>query len=200
MPAVRFFRSSPQADGSTLPATGSVRFRPSRARVVAGSPDEVITPAPFTVEFVTGLAAAVLEPTTAGWAWRVDESVDGIRDLTYFVAVPNVPGPLDDTDLVRVNPGTLTPTAEPVAAWWPVADATITDAAIVGDDLTLTRHDGSTVNAGRVTPTPEQLTAAVEAAARPSNLDLDTDGVPFISPGASTTFLYTDTDGVPYFV
>jgi hypothetical protein len=42
-------------------------------------------------------------------------------------------------------------------------------------------------------------TAAVEAAARPSNLTLDVDGVPFILPGANAVYLYTDTDGRPFF-
>jgi hypothetical protein len=158
-----------------------------------------VAPVPFTVGLVAGTADVTLEPTTAGWAWRIDESIDGIRDETYFVTVPDVPGPLDDADLIRVDPGTLTPTAAPEAAWWPVANATITDAQVVGDDMVLTRHDGSQVVAGRVTPTPEALTAAVEATARPSNLTLDVDGVPFILPGANAVYLYTDTDGRPYF-
>jgi hypothetical protein len=159
-----------------------------------------VSPVPFDVALTGGAADVSLEPTSAGWAWRVDESVDGVKDLTYYVTVPNVAGPLDDPDLPRVNPSTLTPQAAPEAAWWPVANATITAATVVGDDLVLTRHDGATVNAGRVTPTPETLTAAVQATARPSNLALDLDGVPFISPGANTVFVYADTDGRPYFV
>jgi hypothetical protein len=158
-----------------------------------------VAPVPFTVPLVLGAADVALEPTTAGWAWRVDESIDGIRDVTYYVTVPAVAGPLDDADLPRVDPGTLAPTAAPEAAWWAVADATITDAAVVGDDLVLTRHDGTQVVAGRVTPTADELTAAVEATARPSNLTLDVDGVPVILPGANAVYLYTDTDGRPFF-
>lgn len=41
---------------------------------------------------------------------------------------------------------------------------------------------------------------AVRATMLPSNLALDTDGVPFISPGSNTVFVYADTDGRPYFV
>jgi hypothetical protein len=170
---------------------------------VQGAPDNVVLPVPFTVPLVTGAASVTLEPSPAGSAWRVDESVDGIRDVTYYVLVPDVPGPVDDADLIRVDPSTLAPTSAPEASWWPVANATITAAAIVGDDLILTRHDGATVDAGRVTPTPEQISAAaasaVEAAAKPSNLSLDTDGIPYINPGASTVFVYSDTDGRPYF-
>jgi hypothetical protein len=161
------------------------------------------------VPLVLGAADVALEPTSAGWAWRVDESIDGIRDVTYFVTVPDVPGPLDDADLIRVDPGTLIPSAVPEAAWWPVANATITDAAVVGDDLVLTRHDGTQVNAGPVIgpqgiqgvqgvkgdtgatgpqgpgPTPEQLTVAAQAAA--------------VQPPAGAMYVYTDTDGRPFF-
>jgi hypothetical protein len=171
---------------------------------VQGAPDNVVLPVPFTVALAAGAVSVTLEPTPAGSAWRVDESVDGIKDVTYYVLVPDVSGPVDDADLVRVDPSTLAPTAAPEASWWPVANATITAAAIVGDDLVLTRHDGTSVAAGRVTPTPAELAtaaaAAVEAAAKPSNLSLDLDGVPFISPGANDVFVYADTDGRPYFV
>jgi len=42
--------------------------------------------------------------------------------------------------------------------------------------------------------------AAVQASVRPSNLSLDTDGVPFISPGSNEVLVFADTDGRPYFV
>jgi hypothetical protein len=54
--------------------------------------------------------------------------------------------------------------------------------------------------AAAAAPTPEQLNEAVRATLLPSNLALDTDGVPFISPGANDVFVYLDTDGRPYFV
>lgn len=61
--------------------------------------------------------------------WRVDESIDGIRDESYYVAVPDVAGPLDDPDLVRVDPATLAPAAVPAAAWWASLEALRTQAA-----------------------------------------------------------------------
>jgi hypothetical protein len=118
MPVVRFYRSSPLPDGSLVPASGRLRFRPSTARTIDGAPDNVVTPVPFNVALIAGAADVTLAPTAAGWAWRVDESVDGIRDESYFVLVPDVAGPVDDADLVRVNPGTLAPQAAPEAAWW----------------------------------------------------------------------------------
>jgi hypothetical protein len=141
-----------------------------------------VLPVPFTVPLIAGAASVTLEPSPAGSAWRVDESIDGIRDVTYYVLVPDVPGPVDDADLVRVDPGTLAPTATPEASWWPVANATITSAEIVGPDLILTRHDGATVNAGPVIPSPAALTAAVQATIPPN-----------------VAWLYLDTDGRPYF-
>lgn len=118
MPVIRFVRTAPTAGGVPAPATGRIRFRPTRPRVIAGSPDTTVTPAPFDVVLLAGAADVTLAPTGDGWAWRVDESVDGIKDESYFVVVPDAPGPLDDADLVRVNPGTLAPHAAPEAAWW----------------------------------------------------------------------------------
>jgi hypothetical protein len=181
LPSVRFRRTAPHQTGDA-PATGYFRFKLTRPVIIPGDPDDVVTTVPFKAVMVGGAVDVELAPTGAGYAWQVLESVDGVRDETYFVVVPNVPGPLDDADLTRVDPGTLSPRAAPVAAWWAVADATITGAEIVGDDLILTRHDGGTVNAGTVRPSADELAAAVTAAA---------------PPGAIT--LLTDTDGRPYF-
>jgi hypothetical protein len=58
----------------------------------------------------------------------------------------------------------------------------------------------SAVTAAAAAPTDEQMAAIVVAKLLPSNLALDTDGVPFINPGSNTVFVYADTDGRPYFV
>lgn len=130
MPVIRFVRTAPTAGGVLAPASGKIRFKPTTRRTVEGAPDNTVLPVPFTVALFAGAADVTLEPTAPGWAWRVDESVDGIRDETYYVAVPDVAGPVDDADLTRVNPATLTPAAAPVAAWWAaVADL---EAAVSG--------------------------------------------------------------------
>jgi len=49
-------------------------------------------------------------------------------------------------------------------------------------------------------PTDAQMAAIVQQKLLPSNLALDTDGVPFISPGSNSVFVFADTDGRPYFV
>jgi hypothetical protein len=121
MTIVNFRRSVPLADGSTAPADGYFRFTPSRARTVPGAPDNVIAPKPFTVDLVDGLASAALAPSAPGTAWQILESVDGVPDTRYWVVVPDSADPVDDTDLPRVDPQTIAPTAEPEAAWWAAA-------------------------------------------------------------------------------
>jgi hypothetical protein len=149
MTVVNFLRSIPQRDGTPAPAEGFFRFAPTKPRIIAGAPDNVIAPKPFTVDLVGGALSVTLSPLPAGSAWSVLESVDGVPDERYWVVVPDV-AEIDDADLVRVDPSTLAPTAAPEAAWWAVAGSTIVGAAVVGDDLVLTRSDGGTVNAGNV--------------------------------------------------
>jgi hypothetical protein len=120
MTTVNFRRSVPLADGSTGPADGYFRFAPSKQRTIAGTPDNIVAPKPFTVDLADGALSVVLSPTAPGEAWSVLESVDGVRDERYFVAVPDV-AEIDDADLTRVDPTTLTPTAVPEAAWWAAA-------------------------------------------------------------------------------
>lgn len=109
MPVIRFRRTASRQDGSRGPATGSLTVRPSRRRVIPGEPDEVIMPVPFPAALVDGVAEVTLDPTDSTWAWVIVEKIDGVRDYTYYVMVPDVAGPLDDTDLVRTAPGTLDP-------------------------------------------------------------------------------------------
>lgn len=54
--------------------------------------------------------------------------------------------------------------------------------------------------AAAAAPTDAQMAKIVTDKLLPSNLALDTDGVPFISPGANNVFVFADTDGRPYFV
>lgn len=181
MPVIQFRRSAPRSTGD-VPATGYFRFVPTADRAVPGTPDTVIRPVPFTAKLVGGAIDVDLAPTGPGWAWSVLESIDGIRDETYYVLVPDAPGPLDDPDLTRVNPASLGPLRAPEAAWWAVANSTITDASIVGGKLILTRHDGGTVDAGAVLASEADLAAAVQAA-KP----------------AGAGYIFADTDGRPYF-
>lgn len=129
---------------------GTLRCAPTRARTVAGDPDETVLPAPMAMEVgPTGRADVVLAATGPSWCWHVSwRSAAGSWD--EWVAVPDSPSPIDWTDLPRVDPATLAPTAAPEAAWWAVADSTVSTGVVVGDDLILTRTDGTTTNAGTV--------------------------------------------------
>lgn len=138
MPIIRFRRSAPNQSGDA-PATGYYRFALNKPLTIPGDPDETVTTAPFKVGLVAGGVDAELAPTPTGYAWQVLESIDGIPDVTYWVTVPDVPGPLDDGDLTRVNPSTLSPRATPEAAWW-AAVAGITPPA--GAMYVLTDTDG----------------------------------------------------------
>jgi hypothetical protein len=60
--------------------------------------------------------------TLAPGPWRVTEAVDGVRDETYTVVVPDDPGPLEGDDLVKVDPSTLEPGPTPQGAFTLLAD------------------------------------------------------------------------------
>lgn len=149
MTIVHLSMSVPTADGTSAPATGSLRFTPTARRVIVGAPDVVVLPKMFIVPLVAGVADVTLEPTTGAWLWRVDEFVAGAPARTIHVAVPDV-AEVDYPDLVAVDPATLLPTAAPEPAWVAMAASTVTTGAVVADDLILTRTDGTSVNAGRV--------------------------------------------------
>lgn len=149
MAVVHFVRKVPAADGVLVPAKGGLRFTPTARRVIVGAPDVVVLPASFSVQLVNGAADVTLEPTTGAWVWRVDEYCTGTPARTTHVAVPDV-AELDDTDLVIVDPATLEPAAVPEPAWVAMAQSTVTSGTVTGDDLILTRTDGTTTNAGNV--------------------------------------------------
>ena len=121
MTIVNFRRSVPLADGSTAPADGFFRFTPSKQRTIVGTPDNIVAPKPFTVDLIDGALTVTLAPSEPGEAWQVLESVDGVHDARYWIVVPDSAEPVDDADLPRVDPTTLTPTAVPEAAWWAAA-------------------------------------------------------------------------------
>lgn len=149
MTLVRMSFAVPNAAGAPSPASGSLRFTPTARRIITGAPDTVVLPASFTVELVNGAADVTLEPTTAAWVWKVDEHLTGATARTIYVQVPAA-AEADYTDLTPIDPATLLPTAEPEPAWVAMANSTVTSGTVTGDDLILTRTDGTTVNAGNV--------------------------------------------------
>lgn len=137
---------APAANGSGVPAEGVVVCVPT-ARHNSGN--DVVLPKPFTVSLVAGTASPDLEPTDLSWVWRIEEHVNGAPSRIIYAAIP-AEGPVEYNALVPVDPATLDAAAQPEPAWWAAANATINYGAVTGDNLILTRHDGSTVNAGNV--------------------------------------------------
>lgn len=120
---VRYRESIPGHDGDLIPATGSYQFTPTRARVIPGDPDVEVLPVPFSKPLVQGALDVSLEITSPSWVWKVERHIlglhvfdFGINDVEYVV-VPYGSEPIDQTDLVRVDPETLEVEPDPTPAW-----------------------------------------------------------------------------------
>lgn len=111
MTTVNIKLSIPTETGS-IPAVGAIiEFHPSYRIEIDNN---VILPQPFNVELdINGEAVVELEPTTAYFCWRIREMMHGGEN--FYVAVDNVVS-VNYTDLVRVDPATITP-YENIAAW-----------------------------------------------------------------------------------
>jgi hypothetical protein len=109
----------------TTPAVGRIRATPTLRRTVG---DAIVLPAPFTVVLVDGVATLDLDPTSATWAWRIDEQTFSVT-TTRYVTVPDSETTLGYEDLTDVDPATLDPSVEPEAAWTVALDALATDLA-----------------------------------------------------------------------
>lgn len=153
MTEVRVHLTVPGEDGR-VPTGGVLQWKPTRRRVVDRTPgdtDELVLPKPFRlVVGPDGHATIHPDATTDVWAWEVSVSVVGVQDYTEWVRVPDA-GPVDFTDLVRVDPATLAPTADPEPAWWAMARSAVTAGTVDRDGhLILNRTDGTTADAGTV--------------------------------------------------
>lgn len=163
MTLIRFFRTRPTADGTRVPASGTLRFTPTRERVVVGDPDEVILPISFSVQVPkdTGRADVDLAPTGTGWVWEVYSHSFGVTAEYAYVVVPepvsdpDSPGeflPVDEPDLVRVDKDTLDPAAVPDPLWWAELEA----AKALASDVELARVEA----AGSATDAEQSATDA----------------------------------------
>lgn len=126
MTLVHFKFTKPSPTGR-VPATGTVRFAPSRLLVLADVDGTVVMPSEFSLTVPeTGVMSVPLDPTSAGWAWTVQVfGFDGVTAFTDYLLVP------DEVEknysaLVKVNPKSLEPIALPEAAWWAEMEATKT--------------------------------------------------------------------------
>ena len=152
MPDIQFWETVP-APGGHAPARGSYDFRPTRSRfiTVPDGVDEEVLPSRFRQELdATGRMTVGLDVTGVGWCWRIDRHVAGVPGETVFVVVAETD--TEWADLVRVDPNTLEPSADPEPAWWAMARSTVDGGAVdpVTKHLFLHRVDGVNIDAGRV--------------------------------------------------
>lgn len=103
----------PAADGLQVPAKGVLRFIPTKRRVLNGT---TVLPVPFQVPLTLGMAEVDLAANDATWVWRIDEHVSGSPARTIYTNIPDAVS-LPYTDLVSIDPATLTPTADLTPAW-----------------------------------------------------------------------------------
>lgn len=126
MTLVHFKFTKPSPTGR-VPATGTVRFAPSRLLVLADVDGTVVMPSEFSLTVPeTGVMSVQLDPTSAGWAWTVQVfGFDGVTAFTDYLLVPDQVE-ANYSALVKVNPKSLEPIALPEAAWWAELEATKT--------------------------------------------------------------------------
>lgn len=157
--------------------------------------------------FVGPANQLVLGDVVTGPAEVTLETIDGSHQRINF----SIPSPtqelVDDVDATRAAAeasATAAQGAQTAAQQAQTAAAgskTAADTAAADAKAAKTAaQDAVTAAAAAAKPTTEQLNTAVRQTILPSNLALDTDGVPFISPGSNTVFVYADDDGRPYFV
>jgi hypothetical protein len=141
MTSVRLALSAPTSTGTVRRPSGSVEWRPTKRRNVAG---DVVLPAPFTVGLADTPPVIEVAPTEPGWAWQVVERVQGGSPKARYLTVPDSATVVDYADLVEVDPATLDPVTLS-NAWWSQVTAY---AQPVGDYATHT--DLTTGLAGKV--------------------------------------------------
>lgn len=110
------------------PATGYLEWVPTRRRdIVEGDDEWIELPSKFNIRLGTayddgtvthdatpGMAWVSVAATDGSWCWRVTERIRG--GTRRYVAVPDTPT-ADYQALVDVDPASMDPTVEPVAAW-----------------------------------------------------------------------------------
>lgn len=94
-----------------------VMLRAQPTRAWTGADKTIHLPVPRLIRASTNTVTGTLEPSGPGWCWRIDYAPT-MGGGQRFVAVPNVPGPIQFSDLVDVDPETLAPSSSPTAEWW----------------------------------------------------------------------------------
>lgn len=117
-------------------ARGVLHFRPIGDWTLPGDPDEHVNSRPFTrVVDSTGRVDQELANTGVERAWQVTYTGNPGWGPVYVQVLGAAGEPVDWLDLVRVDPATLEPTAEPEAAWWAAWTAMAAGTYLVPDPV-----------------------------------------------------------------
>lgn len=183
MPVIQFFDTRQMIPGRVR-VHGWFDITQTKARIIPGTPDETVHPISFPAEIgENGRTDVPLDPTGPDWCWEIRPRIQGLSSDPVYVAVPDVPGPLDWTDLVRVDPSTLEPTAEPEAAWWAALEA-----AETGAQASATAAAGSaTAAAGSATSAQGSATTAAGSASAAATAESNAAGSELAAGGSATS-------------
>lgn len=140
-----------------------------------------------------------LGTVTTGPAGVTLETIDESHQRLHL-SIPSPTQELVDAQETSAAAATAAATAAGTSA--AAATTAKNDATTAKNEATAakTAAQAAAVTAANAAPTDAQMAAIVQAKLLPSNLALDTDGVPFISPGSNGVFVFADTDGRPYFI
>lgn len=123
-----YFEITKQTEyGVTVPDLGKITFTPSRARVKKSDisellNDELVLPAPFTISNLD-TQLVQLDVTDGTWCWKIEGEHESGESWRVWVTVPELPEDAEVpmiafTDLPRVDPKSLKPSADPLPIWW----------------------------------------------------------------------------------
>lgn len=209
------FVSQDKADADTAPdytvITGSVKFTCSVKKLGVVSQNLVVVPLSFEATFdsegylvplgdttlTRGIELPVTDSTVydvQGYTWKVDFNLrdaltgNSIKLDSFSMAVPTGAEPIKLAEAIPVGSsnGVLLTRGE--------KGTSLLSVSSVNGVLTFLFTD-ATSHTVDIQPA---ITEVVYARTLPSGIALDTDGVPYILPGANDVHVLFDTDGVPY--
>lgn len=115
MTQVRIDIREPSVTGTDVPLRVGLTWAPTAVRVVD---DTLVIPEAFSVVHNAAPITVEVAPSELpDWVWRVRYRANSV-DYDRYLLVPDSPTEVQFTDLVEIDPSTLSPVAEPEAAWW----------------------------------------------------------------------------------
>ena len=180
---VHFSITQPDTTTGTVGWTGTLLAVPvgtSGHPVVHVDGVDLVVPEPISITIVSGEATAAMEITGTTWVWMV-KSVDSDSNPILparFVSVAASASTVEFADLPQIDLATLSPTANPTAAWDAALAALQAEVDALGgpvaDASTTTKGIVQLADTGDVTSTNKAMTPALVKAL----IDAVLDGAP----------------------